>query len=149
MSLYKIDENTLIDEYGVCHKDFSLRDEVEYNFMSAKEKEMQQSLLSNSYNNFKLNKINEKSEINWNDIIMAGLTGVGEGMLAGINRGINGASFGLYGRAVNAALDNIYTNQQNRIQNRADQAGLGNFNKLANQAIDVGSQFLSGKFLKL
>ena len=26
MSLYKIDENTLIDEYGVCHKDFSLRD---------------------------------------------------------------------------------------------------------------------------
>ena len=149
MSLYKIDENTLIDEYGVCHKDFSLRDEVEYNFMRAKEKEMQQSLLSNSYNNFKLNKINEKSEINWNDIIMAGLTGVGEGMLAGINRGINGASFGLYGRAVNAALDNIYTNQQNRIQNSADQAGLGNFNKLANQAIDVGSQFLSGKFLKL
>ena len=64
MSLYKIDENTLIDEYGVCHKDFSLRDEVEYNFMRAKEKEMQQSLLPNSYNNDYFGKIKVEEAIN-------------------------------------------------------------------------------------
>ncbi len=41
MSLYDIDEKTQIDEYGVCHKDFSLRDELEYNIMRQKEKEQQ------------------------------------------------------------------------------------------------------------
>ena len=64
MSLYKIDENTLIDEYGVCHKDFSLRDEVEYNFMRAKEKEMQQSLLPNFYNNDYLGRMMAEEQVN-------------------------------------------------------------------------------------
>ena len=64
MSLYKIDENTLIDEYGVCHKDFSLRDEVEYNFMRAKEKEMQQSLLPNSYNNDYFGRMVAEEQVN-------------------------------------------------------------------------------------
>ena len=41
MSLYDINEKTQIDEYGVCHKDFSLRDELEYNIMRQKEKEQQ------------------------------------------------------------------------------------------------------------
>ena len=35
-----MEENSQIDEFGVCHKDFSLRDEIEYNFRRAKEKEM-------------------------------------------------------------------------------------------------------------
>ena len=41
MSLYDINEKTKVDEYGVCHKDFSLRDEIEYNMMRQNEKEQQ------------------------------------------------------------------------------------------------------------
>ncbi len=44
MSLYDIDEKTQIDEYGVCHKDFSLRDELEYNAMRQNEKEQQSQI---------------------------------------------------------------------------------------------------------
>ena len=35
MSLYKFDPDTQIDEFGVDHSNFSLRDEIEYNFMRA------------------------------------------------------------------------------------------------------------------
>jgi len=80
---------------------------------------------------------------------MAGMIGLGQGLTAGINRGLNAASFGLYGRSADTLFDNIYTKQQNLLQKRAEQAGLGNANKLANKAIDVGAQFLSGKFLGL
>ena len=51
MSLYKFDDKTQIDEYGVNHSDFSLRDEIEYNARRAKEKEMRQSLNPNGYQN--------------------------------------------------------------------------------------------------
>ena len=34
-TLYDIDEKTHVDEFGVAHSDFSLRDEIEYNFMRA------------------------------------------------------------------------------------------------------------------
>lgn len=44
-TLYDIDEKNYIDEFGVDHSNFSLRDEIEYNFRRAKEKELQQSLL--------------------------------------------------------------------------------------------------------
>lgn len=39
MSLYDINDKTGIDEFGVNHNNFSLRDEIEYNFKRAKEKE--------------------------------------------------------------------------------------------------------------
>lgn len=37
MAIYKIDHKTNIDEFGVDHTNFSLRDEIEYNFMRVKE----------------------------------------------------------------------------------------------------------------
>lgn len=37
MSLYDINDKTGIDEFGVNHNNFSLRDEIEYNFKRAKE----------------------------------------------------------------------------------------------------------------
>ena len=40
MPMYKMDEDTQIDEFGVDHSNFSLRDEIEYNYHRAKEKEM-------------------------------------------------------------------------------------------------------------
>lgn len=48
MSLYDIDEETLIDEYGVCHKGFSLRDELEYNAKRQKEKNEKVNSLAQS-----------------------------------------------------------------------------------------------------
>ena len=45
MSLYNIDEKTYIDEYGIDHSNFSLADEIDYNFRRAKEREMEQSLV--------------------------------------------------------------------------------------------------------
>lgn len=35
MSMYKINEKTGIDEFGIDHSNFSLRDELEYNMMRA------------------------------------------------------------------------------------------------------------------
>ena len=36
MSMYTINEKTGIDEFGIDHSNFSLRDELEYNMMRAK-----------------------------------------------------------------------------------------------------------------
>ena len=46
MSLYNIDDKTQIDEFGVDHSKFSLRDELEYNYMRAGEKNKQQNPVS-------------------------------------------------------------------------------------------------------
>ena len=46
MTLYKIDQDTQIDEFGVDHSNFSLRDEIEYNTMRAQEKEQRQSFVN-------------------------------------------------------------------------------------------------------
>lgn len=43
MSLYNIDNKTQIDEFGVDYSKFSLRDELEYNYMRASEKNKQQN----------------------------------------------------------------------------------------------------------
>ena len=37
MKLYDMDQQTRIDEFGVDHSNFSLRDEIEYNFMRARQ----------------------------------------------------------------------------------------------------------------
>ena len=49
MTLYKIDEDTQIDEFGVDQSKFSLRDKLEYNFMRAKEKEMKPRFMPDDY----------------------------------------------------------------------------------------------------
>ena len=52
--LYKIDKNTGIDEFGIDHSDFSLHDELMYNFSVSKKKEYEKELkkLFNNQNNF-------------------------------------------------------------------------------------------------
>ena len=149
MSIYDIDEKKCIDEYGVDHSGFSLRDEIAYNMQRANEKEQQQCLLPQNHEISRNNNMQNMPTTSWIDVVNAGITGSGEGLLGGINRGINSATFGLYGRAANALFDNVYSNQQNRLQRQAEQVGLGNANKLANRAIDVGSQFLAAKRLGL
>ena len=143
MSLYKIDENTLIDEYGVCHKDFSLRDEVEYNFMRAKEKEMQQSLLPNSYNNDYFGKMVAEEQVNnqqsmmsngsnysfvkpvqnytaptpysWGDIALSGLQGMGQGIVGSLEHSIN-SNLPKFGGIYDIAHDQFGNNGYERRQ---------------------------------
>ena len=63
-TLYTINDETLIDNLGVCHKDFSLRDEIEYNFRRAKEKEMQQNLIEQRFDdNDYLGRIEAKKRV--------------------------------------------------------------------------------------
>ena len=85
----------------------------------------------------------------WNDVVMGALVGTGQGLQSGINRALNAGTFGVYGAAVDAAFDGAYTNQQRDIQNQAEQEGLGKFNKLANKAIDAGTQLIVAKLLGL
>ena len=59
-NLYDYDQQTKVDEFGVDHSNFSLRDEIEYNFRRAKEKEMQQSLKPGSYQDDYLGKMKAK-----------------------------------------------------------------------------------------
>ena len=82
---------------------------------------------------------------NWNNVVMGAITGFGEGLVGGANRVLNSATYGLYGRTVDALTDGAYTNQQNQLQQQAEQNGLGYVNKLANKAIDVGSQAWAAK----
>ena len=44
--LYKFNQNSTIDEFGVDHSNFSVRDELEYNKMRLQEKEQQQSFVN-------------------------------------------------------------------------------------------------------
>jgi hypothetical protein len=69
MTLYKLKENSQIDEFGIDHSKFSLRDEIEYNMMRAREKERQQSLnpASNEYSYYDRfnahNRINQQKNV--------------------------------------------------------------------------------------
>ena len=63
MSLYDINDKTGFDEFGVNHNDFSLRDEIEYNFKRAKEKELEQCLKPNSYQDDYLGRLKAKQLI--------------------------------------------------------------------------------------
>ncbi len=74
------------------------------------------------------------------NVVMGAVTGFGEGLIGGVNRALDNATYGLYGGTIDSLTNGAYTNQQNRLQQQADQNGLGYVNKLANKAIDVGSQ---------
>ena len=151
--IYDFNQNTQTDEFGVCHKDFSLRDEIEYNFQRAKEREKQQCLNPQNMQVSQTTNLQGIPKANWNDIITAGITGLGEGMTAGIERFINGASSGNYGKIMDANFDNAYTKRQNNMQNYANAIGLENANRLANTAIDISGKLFpyaygASKFIK-
>jgi hypothetical protein len=85
----------------------------------------------------------------WNDVVMSAIVGTGQGLQSAVSRALNAGTLGLYGATVDATLGNAYTNQQKYVQNLAEQEGLGAANKLANTAIDVGSQLGILKLLGL
>lgn len=103
-----------------------------------------------AYNQEVMNRINQgiqqpQGMNNWDGVATSAVTGSGEGMWGGINSAANAATLGLYGKAVDKYMDNSYSNLQNRLQQQANQAGLGDFNELANNAIDIGIKARLGK----
>ena len=78
----------------------------------------------------------------WNGVATAAVQGMLEGVIGGTERLVNGLSGGVYGNVVDNLTEGSFSNRQNNLQNRADQAGIGYVNRLANSAIDVSSATL-------
>ena len=76
----------------------------------------------------------------WSNVVMGAITGVGEGLVGGVERFVDGLTHGEYSKIVNSNFDNAYTNRQNKLQDRADSVGLGNANRLANMTISASGR---------
>ncbi len=103
-----------------------------------------------AYNQEVMNRINQgiqqpQGDNNWNGVATSAITGTAEGLWGGINSAANAATLGLYGKVLDKYMDNSYSKLQNRLQQQANQAGLGDFNELANNAIDIGIKARLGK----
>jgi hypothetical protein len=148
-NLYKYKPGTLIDEFGVDHSGFNLRDEIEYNTMRADERDNLRQRQENA------KAFNNRSP-NLDGVWSAAASGFVEGVVGGAERLVNNITGGKYGEFVDNLTYDSYTNRQNKLQDRANQAGVGYINKLANSAIDLGGSGLGyyyggkliGKLLK-
>ena len=148
-SLYKYKPGTLIDEFGVDHSKFDLHDEIEYNTMRADERDNLRQRQENA------KAFNNRSP-NLDGVWSAAASGFVEGVVGGAERLVNNITGGKYGEFVDNLTYDSYTNRQNKLQDRANQAGVGYINKLANSAIDLGGSGLGyyyggkliGKLLK-
>lgn len=150
--LYDIDEQTQIDKFGVDHSNFSLRDEIEYNFRRAKEKERQQSLMPNAYENDYLGRLSaeqrvkNQQNINPNivnsnlpknisnntsskifspgEIAWSGITGMAQGIAGSLEHSLNTLSDGRYDLLLDDFGDNGYEKRQQALENLAAQENL-------------------------
>ena len=167
-NLYDYDQQTKVDEFGVDHSNFSLRDEIEYNFKRAKEKERQQMIksyadLSSIQPEFSKNEFNQyniRNDKNYaldmpkqtvststnplqnsylNGVPTAALSGFANGVAGGTERLINGLSGNNYGKINDRNMNNSYTNRQNQLRNQAMQAGVGYLHDTANTIIDTSA----------
>lgn len=86
------------------------------------------------HNNYKMPKSD------WSNVVMGAITGVGEGLVGGVEQFVDGLTHGEYSKIVNSNFDNAYTNRQNKLQDRADFVGLGNANRLANMTISASGR---------
>ena len=109
-----------------------------------------------AYNGYKIGKkydqlVDDPFQGNGTDVVARMKNHNGEPVVLqrGINRALNAGTLGVYGAAVDAVFDGAYTNQQRNIQNQAEQEGLGKVNKLANKAIEAGTQLIVAKLLGL
>ncbi len=104
-----------------------------------------------AYNQEVMNRINQgiqqpQGDNNWNGVATSAITGTAEGTLATGERIINGLTNNKYGQEVDYLFNNAYSNRQNRLQQQANQAGLGGLNKAANAMVDVTTGVI-GKLL--
>ncbi len=166
--LYKINRNTMVDEFDVDHSKFSLRDEIEYNFKRANKRALAQYYANNlpmlqniqvpkvaEYNirddkNYAWSTIPESKENSNNSprpsglrsVTSAGLSGFTQGIAGGTERFLNGITDNYYGNTVDNLFDNAYSNRQQKLQNQAKQFGLDGINNIANSTIDTSSKLL-------
>ena len=97
-----------------------------------------------NYNNIQIKPLTEKQKAKPKDtdylgIVKAGLEGFGEGVEGGFNRAINTASFGAYDWLNRKFLGDQYGKQQRELEQRAESAGVGGLNTLANLLTDIGA----------
>lgn len=97
-----------------------------------------------NYNNIQIKPLTEKQKAKPKDtdylgIVKAGLEGFGEGIEGGVNRAINTASFGAYDWLNRKFLGDQYGKQQRELEQRAESAGVGGLNTLANLLTDIGA----------
>ena len=78
------------------------------------------------------------------EILTSGLQGLGQGILGGIEHGINTVTAGGYDMFNDVFFDNGYEHRQKELENLADTANLGKAYKYANYAIDAGVDTLLG-----
>ena len=72
------------------------------------------------------------------DIALEGIKGFGEGIEQGSLALFNAGTGGLYDVASYLFMDDDYAKRQDKMQKRAESAGLGGANKIANLAIEAG-----------
>ncbi len=80
---------------------------------------------------------------NFNGVPTSAISGLGEGIFGGLERFADGLTGGIYGEIIDTDMNNAYTDRQRKLQNRADQAGVGNLNKLTNHFIDVDAALMN------
>lgn len=72
-------------------------------------------------------------------VAKAALEGFGEGVVAGAQRVLNNATWGVYDWINRKYFNDQYGKQQRELQQRANSAGVGGLNKIANLMTDIGA----------
>lgn len=78
------------------------------------------------------------------DIALEGIKGFEQGVVGGIEHGINGLSMGLYDAINDAFFNEGYEKRQKELEKLAEDVNLGKAYKYANYAIDIGLNGLLG-----
>ncbi len=81
------------------------------------------------------------------DILWEGVKGFGQGVLGGIEHGINTATMGGYDMVSDILENGGYERRQKELEKLADDVNLGKAYKYANYAIDIAADGLAGKGL--
>ena len=148
-NLYDYDQQTKVDEFGVDHSNFSLRDEIEYNFKRAKEKERQQMIksyadLSSIQPEFSKNEFNQyniRNDKNYaldmpkqtvststnplqnsylNGVPTAALSGFANGVAGSLEHSLNTATGGVYDLVLDYFGNNGYEKRQKELVSIVD-----------------------------
>ena len=83
------------------------------------------------------------------DIVKSGLEGFGQGVLGGMERGINATLAGNYNNISNKYLGGGYQKRQKALEQLTEQENLGKLYKYSNYAIEIGARGLRNKGINL
>ena len=83
------------------------------------------------------------------EIVKSGLESFGQGVLGGIERGINATLSGNYNDISNKYFGGGYQKRQKALERLAEQENLGKLYKYSNYAIEIGARGLRNKGINL